>query len=386
MKDILITRDSNGRCRVIEISCDFDSETNSYIISRSSGLFSGKKTVQPSITVSKGKVKRTLDQQATLEYNSIVKKLLDKGYKNIKDLEIDILTQEAIDEKLPATKTNQHGVLKPMLCKVLDKTNTKLTNKTWWASNKLDGVRNLLYWDGNEVKTSSRGGGDYNIAATYIRTDPYVIKLFKANPDLILDGEIYRHGWPLNKISGLCRKETLEDEHNELKFYCYDVVDESSKFKDRLNILEMIRESCPIDSKLVIVSHIKVSGLDEITKAHDASVAAGFEGLVIRDPDKEYKCSSRDNRMCKLKEFQDAEFKVTGISEGLREEDMCFTLETKEGYPFKAKPIGTREDKQWYREHINELIGKMATVKYFGMTNTDTSVPNLPVLKCIRYD
>ncbi len=85
--------------------------------------------------------------------------------------------------------------------------------------------------------------------------------------------------------------------------------------------------------------------------------------------------------MMKLKRFSDAEFKITGISEGLREEDMCFTLETKEGYPFKAKPIGTREDKQWYREHISELIGKMGTVKYFGMTNTDKPVPNLPVFK-----
>ena len=54
-------------------------------------------------------------------------------------------------------------------------------------------------------------------------------------------------------------------------------------------------------------------------------------------------------------------------------------MQTKEGYQFKAKPIGDRAQKQWYREHINELIGKMATVKHFGMTQTDTPVPNLPV-------
>lgn len=60
---------------------------------------------------------------------------------------------------------------------------------------------------------------------------------------------------------------------------------------------------------------------------------------------------------------------------------MCFLMKTKEGYEFKAKPIGTREDKQHYREHLNEMIGKMATVKYFGMTNTDQPVPNLPVFK-----
>lgn len=36
--------------------------------------------------------------------------------------------------------------------------------------------------------------------------------------------------------------------------------------------------------------------------------------------------------------------------------------------------------------HIKELIGKMGTVKYFGMTNTDHPVPNLPVFKSVRLD
>ena len=36
--------------------------------------------------------------------------------------------------------------------------------------------------------------------------------------------------------------------------------------------------------------------------------------------------------------------------------------------------------------HIKELIDKMGTVKYFGMTNTEHPVPNLPVFKSIRLD
>ena len=37
-------------------------------------------------------------------------------------------------------------------------------------------------------------------------------------------------------------------------------------------------------------------------------------------------------------------------------------------------------------DHIKELIGKMGTVKYFGMTNTEHPVPNLPVFKSVRLD
>ena len=88
--------------------------------------------------------------------------------------------------------------------------------------------------------------------------------------------------------------------------------------------------------------------------------------------------------MLKVKMFQDAEFEITGMTEGLREEDFVFKLKTKEGYTFEAKPMGDRALKQWYRENINNIIGKFATVKYFGYTTTDKPVPNLPVMKALR--
>ena len=67
------------------------------------------------------------------------------------------------------------------------------------------------------------------------------------------------------------------------------------------------------------------------------------------------------------------------------EEDMCFVMITKDGQQFNCKPIGDREQKQWYREHINELTGKMATVKYFEMSGKEGSqIPQQPVMISIR--
>lgn len=384
MNNTLITRDTKGKCRVIHIKCTFDETNKKYKIERSSGLFGGKFIEQPTLEITKGKVKRTTEEQAELEYNSIIKKYLDKGYKKVESLGITELTEETIEQYLPLKNTDQKGMKKPMLCKVLDKNNKTLTEKTWKASYKLDGVRCFLFWSDEKIRTSSRGGQDYDISAEYILKDPYLISLFKNNPELILDGEIYRHGWPLNKISGLCRKEVIEPEHSELMFYCYDIVDENKTFKDRLKILQEIGKNCPPDSKLHFLPHTEVKGLKQIMLLHDEAVKNGYEGLVIRDPDKEYKCGCRDNRMLKIKEFTDDEFEICDIVEGLREEDMCFLMKTKENNFFKAKPIGTREDKQWYREHIEEIKGKMGTVKYFGYTNTDNPVPNLPVFKSIR--
>ena len=240
-----------------------------------------------------------------------------------------------------------------------------------------------------EIKTSSRGGQDYDIATTYIKQDPFLLEVFNRYPNIILDGEIYRHGWNLSTISGLCRLESIDERHKELCFHCYDIVDEESIFSKRFNTLQnlyQLRETNYPESKLVIVEHTVVRSNQEIMAAHNKFVAEGYEGAVIRDPNEVYKCGSRDRRMQKIKIFSDAEFKILGLSEGLRDEDMCFIMETADGNQFKAKPIGTKEDKQWYREHIKELIGKMGTVKYFGMTNTEHPVPNLPVFKSVRLD
>lgn len=384
--DTLICRDTKGKCRRVDISLDWSDGLHAYIIERSSGLLDGKQVVAPIIEIHKGKAKRTVTEQATLQYNSELKKYLDKGYKNIKDLGIEHLTLETAEEALPETNTDQNGSIKPMLCKVMDRTKTSQTDKQWLASYKHDGVRALLFLKDGEVHTASRGGQDYDIPATYIRQDPYVIQIFKDNPDLILDGEIYRHLWNLQTISGLCRREELVEEHKELVFHCYDIVDTTLPFKIRAQKLGMLNDSRPDNSRIIFVEHRPVKGLDQIMQMHDEAIAAGYEGLVVRDPEKEYKPGARDNRMMKIKLFTDSEFRIVGLVEGLRDEDMCFLMETEDGTQFKAKPIGDRAQKQWYRDHLNEIIGKMGTVKYFGMTNSEHPVPNLPSFRTVRWE
>lgn len=389
-KDTLITRDSKGKIRQINIACEWNEKFQMYVITRSSGLYGGKFVTQPNIEIIRGKAKRTITEQAELEYNSNIKSYLDKGYKKISDLGYTSIDEFNPDKILPKEKTDANGAKKPMLCKVYDAADSKTQKVPYWLiSRKHDGVRCFLFMKDGEIKTSSRGGQDYDIATTYIKQDPFLLEVFNQFPNIILDGEIYRHGWNLSTISGLCRLESVDERHKELCFHCYDIVDEESIFSKRFVVLQnlyQLRETKYPESKLVIVEHTVVRSNQEIMEAHNKFVAEGYEGAVIRDPNEVYKCGGRDRRMQKIKIFSDAEFKILGLSEGLRDEDMCFLMETSDGNQFKAKPIGTREDKQWYRDHIKEIIGKMGTVKYFGMTNTEHPVPNLPVFKSVRLD
>ena len=176
MKEILLSRRNDGKVQLVTIWVE--KIEDGFIIKRDTGILNGKIIHQPNIVVNVAKQSRTLEQQVELQFKSHVKKYLDKGYKTIQSLGCEDLASFDPDIHLPAQNTNQQGVVKPQLCKVYDPNDKKNLNKTWYISRKYDGVRSILYYKDGEIKTSSRGGQDYDIAATYIRTDPSLLKIF----------------------------------------------------------------------------------------------------------------------------------------------------------------------------------------------------------------
>lgn len=129
MNKILLSKDSKGKYRIIFLSCIKSSDKEEYTIKRRSGLLDGKIIDQPDIIISVGKVKRSVLEQATLEYNSHLKKYLDKGYKTLEELGCASLA-EFKNKSIEVSKTDQKGVLKPMLCKVYNKDDKKNKGKS----------------------------------------------------------------------------------------------------------------------------------------------------------------------------------------------------------------------------------------------------------------
>lgn len=393
----LISLDSKGKIRVFYTHYEWNDDAHAYIITRYSGQYRGKQTWGPEILVERGKVNRSVIEQTKLQWDHLIKEKLDKGYKKI-DKDPELYSESELKEIVGDYSTNQDGLLKPMLAKSETQvTNRSIFDKEWYASRKINGVRTLLYYKNGELHTASRGGAiNYDFVLFHIRDNAPLVEYFENNPDLILDGEIFKFGWTLNKISGLCRTQKTIMDGEPLELYVYDIVDVNKTFEERLQVINSFKEALNLSFnpereweegqlKIQIVPHVKVSGWDNMKKLHDEWVSEGWEGLVIRDPSKPYKPGARGNSMIKIKEYRDSEYAIVGLSEGLREEDMCFVMETADGQRFNCKPIGDREQKQWYREHIDELIGKMATVKYFEMSGKEgSSVPQQPVLIAIR--
>ena len=142
-----------------------------------------------------------------------------------------------------------------------------------------------------------------------------------------------------------------------------------------------------VDEPVRLLTQVHVlSGWEGMQKLHDQYVSEGFEGVVIRNPEKPYKPGGRTNDMIKIKEYKSSEFLVTGYELGLRgSEDMTFICETEDGIVFKAMPVGDRTVKAEYVENFEEKYeGHMAECTYFNLS--DEGVPTQPKLRVFRFD
>ena len=263
-------------------------------------------------------------------------------------------------------------------------------------------VRCLFYYsfEDDKIHSASRGGDNYDAATTHLREDPELLEVFRNMPHIILDGELYKHGKSLQQISGAARMEKNAYDCDWLEYYVYDLIDLENldkPAKDRIKLLQSIQQSygwgfdpCREwkegELQIQVVPQVYISGWASMKKLHAQYVEEGFEGLVIRNPDKPYKPNGRTNDMIKIKMYKSEDFLVVGIEPGLRgEEDMVFVLETSDGKQFKAKPIGDRTLKDEYWENFEEKYkGHMGECKFFYFS--DEGVPLQPVFKIFRFD
>lgn len=382
---VLVTRNARDKIQVAIASLNQDG--NSFLINRSTGQYQGKMSDQPTLLIEKGKAKRSVIQQAELEFNSIINKYMDKGYKKLSSLisiKFEDVTPAELDILVSTLKTDQNGALKPMLAKSSEKCQNSVLDKPMWCSRKLNGVRMMDKYVANldSLQTISRGGKNYDTAATLINEE--LFEFLKDNPTYVTDGELYSHGQYLQKISGIARLETWESRCEMLEYWIYDLAIPDMVFEDRLELLKEMQEYFKDSVRIKVIDHVLTKSWSDIQKLHDKWVLEGFEGLVARKPDKMYEFGKRGSTMIKVKMYQDQEFEIIDYQDGLRDEDFCFICQTDDGKTFAAKPIGSRELKAEYIEDIENIIGKKGVIKFFEWSKE--GIPLQPVFQAVRYD
>lgn len=380
---VLVTRNARDKIQVIITSLSQDG--NAFIINRVTGQYEGKMTNQPVLRIDKGKAKRSVIQQAELEFNSIVNKYMDKGYKKLNTLtnkKFEDISSRELEELVPTLKTDQSGNLKPMLAKSSDKCQNSVLEKEMFCSRKLNGVRCMMKWDPTKerVITISRGGKNYDVAAQHLTDELH--EFLKNHPDWILDGELYSHGQYLQTLSGIARLETWEPRCKILEYWVYDLAIPDKVFSDRFVMLTDLEIFVKNSNNIKVLDHTLTKSWAQIQKLHDQWVQDGFEGLVARKPDKFYEFGKRGSTMIKVKMYQEDEAEIIDYSEKLRDEDFCFIMQTDDGKVFEAKPIGTREMKEEYLQNMDNIIGKKGTYKFFELSKD--GVPLQAIFQAVR--
>lgn len=142
----------------------------------------------------------------------------------------------------------------------------------------------------------------------------------------MLDGEIYRHGWRLQRINSAfgVNNNAPNADTKDLEFHIFDAIDERgfrAPFSERFLDLRTIIASAQLPH-IKVVHTAFVHSRDEMNRYFHAYVEDGYEGLMAR-PDGPYVVGetphgTRKNspHLWKLKAWKDGEYRCIGVTPG----------------------------------------------------------------------
>lgn len=251
------------------------------------------------------------------------------------------------------------------------------------AQRKFNGTRLIVQvvngqvtlWSRKQAKVTSLP----HIQAAYEKAFQGVLGTF------IFDGECYRHGWPLQKISGYFRTQEPKEGYLELKHCVYDMPSSDGPWSHRegrlVDIYSLYLHTSPC---IELVEAVRVASEKEAWQLHDTWVQEGYEGAILRQLNYPYEFGKRSQGLAKLKKFQDAEFIIQSCKEGKGkfEGTAIFTCLTPEGKPFDCCAPGDLDQRAWFWHNRDKFIGKPLTVRYFELSQD--GIPIFPVGIAIR--
>ena len=280
---------------------------------------------------------------------------------------------------------------KPMLAHKFDNKRVDWS-KPVFIQPKLDGIRCIMTADG----CYSRNGKKFmNVQHLYTKT---IKELFKVNPLLLLDGELYNHDLRDNfeKIVSLVRKQKPkpEDRKEARKLIQYHVYDFVMAYKGKLDLIESDMNRYEKRMHQLVCSdmygkHIRyvpsrgVHSLDKAKEIHNDFLEKGYEGSILR-LDGPYKCG-RSYDLMKFKDFSDTEAKIVDWVEGKGKRRGTigkFIAIDSDGVKFGMPVMDNFEYLQKNFKKMQRYVGKIATFTYFERTKAGSY--RHPLFKTIR--
>lgn len=186
-----------------------------------------------------------------------------------------------------------------------------------WVQPKFDGIRCVARVEGLFTRQ-----GQEIVAVPHIHSvlDP----IFKQNPDLIIDGELYNHDFreDFGAISSIVRKknptaEQIEKAESLMQYHVYDAAGSigHEPFSNRISTITSLVSG--LDCLWIVPVETRYADTQEQADAHYGEfIEQGYEGAMFRAPDVAYETGKRSKALLKRKEFITREFPLVRIEEG----------------------------------------------------------------------
>lgn len=268
----------------------------------------------------------------------------------------------------------------------------------WFMSRKLDGIRCISIFDAEgKVKFYSRAGNEFLTLAVLAEE---LERLNIANT--VIDGEIClvdENG--KEDFQGIIKQIGRKDHTIENPMYlAFDMLTledflsgtSTETFGARNGRLFWILNSIPL-KRAAHLDQFRVSSEDEVISGMVTVREQGWEGLMLRK-DSVY-IGKRSNEILKIKEMHDAEYVVIDIEtavqrvivDGAEVEELMLknAIVEHKGNRVQVGSGFSLEQRRFFRDNPQGLIGKTITVQYFEETTDQHGNNSLrfPVFKAI---
>ena len=308
--------------------------------------------------------------QARLEAESRWRKKLASGYVKTKDG----LGHGAADESVG-------GPAWPTLAKSFRKDGDKISFPAF-AQPKLDGHRCLAQFDANGKATLWSRKRKQITSMAHVVAELEALKL----KSVVLDGELFSDELSFEETAHFVRKSVALPGCESVAYHVFDVVLDLP-FSART---AWVASHVPIGNAVQPVETVAVAGETELLKYFEGCRAAGYEGAMVRNAFGGGYYSHpthRSNDLQKLKEMDDAEFRIVAVKEGKGKlaGHAVFACEAENGTRFDVKLKGDTAKLKAYFDDPKSVVGKQLTVQFQGLTGA-AGVPRFPVGLRVRED
>jgi DNA ligase-1 len=230
---------------------------------------------------------------------------------------------------------------------------------------KLDGLRCIVSAD--DLILRNRGGKTYRL--------PHIAEQLALilPAGMIADGELYIHGVPLQAIVSLVTRQ--QSRTRTVEFHIFDLLagDRRARaWRDRRTDLKALEERVAIIgcNAIRFVKTTTATCREDVDHIHDAFVAAGYEGAILRALDAPYATGARGAALLKYKRFEDVEFEIVGAVSARGTDTGCVVWQcaTVTGRIFEVVPAWPDDERRHAFMKAESFIGRMLTVTFCGRT------------------